>query len=127
MFMENSEDRMFKDLLTDYAAPVADEGFSDHVLASLPRTRDTQRLKLAAIGSAFFMASLIFIAQLPSLFRLLARIQTPKSDTPHLLVPDITGELATLMQNLTGNPIYLVMAGTILLMVMWMAGTLANE
>jgi hypothetical protein len=127
MFMENSEDRIFKDLLADYSAPISDEGFSDHLLAALPRTRDTRRLKLAAIGSAFIMASLIFAAQLPSLFRLLARAQTPTSGSNHLLIPDITGGLAALMQNLTSNPSYLMAAGAALLMVMWMMGTLINE
>jgi len=68
MMMQNPDDNLFKDLLSDYAEPVADEGFSDAVLKTIEtETRKVDRIRRVSIYGACFVGGAIAASQLPAL------------------------------------------------------------
>ena len=45
MMVDNTENNEFRELLSDYAAPVGDDGFSEHVLMQAHAPRNTGAIK----------------------------------------------------------------------------------
>jgi hypothetical protein len=87
MMHDNAEDRMFKDLLGDYAAPMDDNGFSANVLAKLETTVDVTRMariKSAMVGSAAIVGTAFAGLQLPALWRFVSGLSVPTLDVPKI-------------------------------------------
>ena len=74
---EDTEDKMFKDLLSDYAAPTADNGFSEKVMANLEPRPDHTRLKALMVGGAGLIGAVIAGLQLPGFWNYLTGISVP--------------------------------------------------
>ena len=80
MMMQNSDehflgDNLFKDMLSDYAAPVADEGFSQNVLAAVEAaTKREERIRRVSIYGASFVGGLIAASQFPALLAMAAKV-----------------------------------------------------
>ena len=73
MMMQTPDDNLFQDLLSDYAAPVADDGFTQSVIAQIDRdTIKTERLRRGLIYSACFIGGTIAATQFPALIKILA-------------------------------------------------------
>lgn len=76
MMMQNPDDKLFKDLLSDYAAPVAEDGFSDSVLKTIEaETRKVERIRRFSICGASFVGGVIAASQFPALITLAAKIK----------------------------------------------------
>lgn len=82
MMHDNSEDKMFKDLLGDYAAPADDDGFSAALLANLPAEPNPARIKSLLVGSAAAVGGAIAMMQVPALWTYLKGVSVPKLPTP---------------------------------------------
>ena len=118
---ENTEDKMFQQLLGDYAAPADDNGFSDRVLASLPKARNTKLIKSVMVGGAGALGAAIASAKLPALWSYVigAKIPTlPKVETPSVDISIISNYG---LMNSSYGPVIL---GLGILLVLWMGQTL---
>jgi len=83
MMMQNPDDNLFADMLSDYAAPVADDGFSDTVLNAIEtEARKVERIRRFSIYGACFIGGLIAASQLPAFlgFVLWAALDRKASD-----------------------------------------------
>jgi len=78
MMIDNTENNEFTDLLSDYAAPIEDDGFSDHVLSQTQIAKKTAPLKPIMIGSAALLAALIAVPQLAGLRHLISGVKLPE-------------------------------------------------
>ena len=70
--MQNSDDffgdKLFQDLLADYAAPVEDDGFTQKLLENVEaETKRVERIRRVSIYGACFTGGVIAAAQLPAL------------------------------------------------------------
>lgn len=75
MMMQNSDDNLFSELLSDYAAPVRDDGFSDAVLrAAGAEDRKIERVRRFSIYGASFVGGIIAAIQIPMLVSLVSKI-----------------------------------------------------
>jgi len=75
MMMQQPDDNLFADLLSDYAAPVADEGFSDTVLKTVSsETLKLKRIRHISIYGACFIGGIIAASQFPALINMIAKI-----------------------------------------------------
>lgn len=71
MMMTNPEDDMFGDLLSDYAAPLPDEGFSARILEDIEaQQRHARRVKRRVLAGAVVLGGAIAASQVPALVRL---------------------------------------------------------
>ena len=99
MLMQNngpkkSDDTDFAALLSNYAAPAADDGFSQAVLTSIDiaalqaaQTRQT-KLRLYSLYGAAFLGGAVASLQLPSLMGLLGRVSFMNAEAtamPHIV------------------------------------------
>lgn len=76
MMMQNPDDNLFQDLLSDYAAPVAEDGFSDAVIKSIEaESRKVERIRRFSIYGACFIGGLIAASQIPALVNMTAKIK----------------------------------------------------
>jgi len=76
MMMQNPDDNLFADMLSDYAAPVADEGFSDMVLNTIQaEARKVERIRRFSIYGACFVGGVIAATQLPALVAMASKIK----------------------------------------------------
>lgn len=83
MMMQQPEDNLFADMLADYAAPVADDGFSEAVLQSLEsKTRREDYIRKGFIYGASFIGGLIAATQLPALMEMAAKIELASPALP---------------------------------------------
>lgn len=83
MMMQNPDDNLFQDLLSDYAAPVADDGFSHAVLQTIEaQTRKVERIRKVSIYSACFAGGIIAATQIPMLVSLAAKINISLPNLP---------------------------------------------
>ena len=75
MMMQNSDDNLFTELLSDYVAPVRDDGFSDAVLkAASAEGRKIERVRRFSIYGASFVGGIIAAIQIPMLVSLVSKI-----------------------------------------------------
>jgi LPXTG-motif cell wall-anchored protein len=83
MMMQNPNDNLFKDLLSDYAAPVTDDGFSASVLKIIEaETRKVERIRRFSIYGACFVGGLIAASQFPELIAMIAKIKIAAPTLP---------------------------------------------
>jgi len=119
MMSDNSEDKIFKDLLSDYARPVPDGGFSAAVLTRCARRKDNRVLKTVTIGSAALVGGLIAAAQLPALLQLTSKFSVPEIPTSKLATIDVN----TLASTIFASPF---MLATALLVILWFCATVLS-
>jgi len=82
MMVDNTENNEFRELLSDYAAPISDDGFSDHILMQAHAPRHTGAIKNLMVGIAALLATFLAIPQLGKLKHLLAGVQLPELGLP---------------------------------------------
>lgn len=83
MMMQNPNDNLFQDLLSDYAAPVADDGFSESVLqAARANTRKVERIRRISIYGACFIGGTIAASQFPALLAMARKVTLPTPAIP---------------------------------------------
>jgi len=110
MMMSEPENNLFKELLSDYAAPVADNGFTDALMQEIQlRQQKRERLRRSLLGTAFFVGGIIAATQVPNLVNLLAQY------SPSL--PELkTGELMTTAKT---SPLWSLLGVTVFGFVLW--------
>jgi len=109
---EDTENKMFKDLLSDYAAPAADNGFSEEVLAGLEAQPDHSRLKTRLVGGAGLIGAVIAGMQLPGLWNYLSGMSVP--NVQPLSTPQVNTGLFSTSYGMAA-------VGIILLLGFWIA------
>jgi len=78
MMMQNPEDTLFKDLLSDYAAPTPDDGFTQSVMSTIDaetirtETIKIERLRRGLIYGSSFVGGAIAATQFPALLKIIA-------------------------------------------------------
>ena len=85
MMIDEPENNEFRELLSDYAQPIDDDGFAAHVLAQSPKNKPQQNtalLKNFMLSGATLMATLIAVPQLGKLQQLIAGIKLPEITLP---------------------------------------------
>jgi len=82
MMVDNTENNEFRELLSDYAAPIGDDGFSEHVLMQAHAPQNIGAIKNLMVGTAVLLATLTAIPQLGKLKLLLGEIQLPELALP---------------------------------------------
>jgi len=83
MMMQTPDDNLFKDMLSDYAAPVADDGFSLSVIEAIEaETRKVERIRRFSIYGACFVGGVIAATQLPGLITMTAKIKLAAPSIP---------------------------------------------
>ena len=76
--MQNPEDNLFKDLLSDYVAPIADDGFTKSVMRSINAENQYEStLRRGLILGACAIGGLMAAIQLPALFKLIGQTFSP--------------------------------------------------
>ncbi|MBL4869456.1 MAG: hypothetical protein JKX72_00740 [Robiginitomaculum sp.] len=117
MMQDNFDDKMFKDLLNEYAAPMDDAGFSDAVMAGLmpPKPRKAYFVGIAAALGGGYAA-----LQVPNLWRYISAINLPTLNIPKLDIPQI--ETASSM-----SPYTLVSGTLFMLIFIWLCSVFLLE
>ena len=115
---ENTEDKMFAELLSDYARPATDNGFSEFVLASMPRSQSQKRLKSLLVGGAGALGAAIAATQMKGLIGLVQAVNLPTLKTPSV---DMTSLANSSLMSSAYAPVFL---GLGLLVALWMAQNL---
>ena len=95
MMQDPIEDKQFENLLSDYAAPVDDDGFSARVMAQLPdeqnsahnTTEISAQLRRTFIGGGAIVGGAIAATQVPALARLLGKVKLPDISASEMSVP----------------------------------------
>lgn len=78
MMMQNPEDNLFKDLLSEYVAPIEDDGFTKSVMRSIEYEIPSRTtLRRGLIFGACAIGGLIAAFQLPALFELMGQTISP--------------------------------------------------
>lgn len=116
MMQDNTEDNMFNALLSDYAAPVSDGGFSESVLEKLPTTQISNPLKAKFVSIAALVGGGFAALQIPSLWQYISSLQLPSISVPNLGV----GQIETLA---TGSPYTMVATVLFAIMMIWLCST----
>ena len=81
--MQQPDDNLFADMLSDYAAPVAEDGFSDSVLKKIEaETRKVERIRRVAIYGSCFVGGIIAASQLPALVNMTTKINLATPSFP---------------------------------------------
>ena len=85
MMMQNPDDNLFKDLLSDYAAPVAEDGFSESVLKAIDlEARKVERIRRVSIYGACFVGGAIAASQFPALIAMAAKFKLAVPTLPQI-------------------------------------------
>jgi len=83
MMMQNPNDNLFQDLLSSYAEPVADDGFSESVLKTIEaETRKVERIRRFSIYGACFVGGVIAASQFPGLLAMTSKIKLAAPTIP---------------------------------------------
>jgi hypothetical protein len=114
---ENTEDKMFQQLLGDYAAPAEDNGFSDLVLSSLPQPRNTRLIKSVMVGGAGAIGAVIASAKLPALWAYVSGVKLPA--LPTVETPTVNMDVLA-NSSLLSSPYAPALLGVIVLSALWM-------
>ncbi|PHR93566.1 MAG: hypothetical protein COA69_02695 [Robiginitomaculum sp.] len=118
MMQENSEDKIFQDLLSDYSAPVEDKGFSSYVMSNLPTATSTHKsLKRAIVGCAALVGGIFATMQIPAFWRYVNSMSLPKVDVPQM-------NLASIDTSTLGSSYTLAAAACMAMLCVWFASTL---
>lgn len=73
--MQTPDDNLFQNMLAEYAAPIADDGFSQNVIASLEAAgKREERIRRVSIYGASFVGGLIAASQFPALLSIVAKV-----------------------------------------------------
>ncbi len=86
MMVDNTENNEFRELLSDYAQPISDDGFSEHVLMQANKPKNAALIKNLMVGGAALMAAFIAVPQLDKLIHLLGQL-VGSVKLPELSVP----------------------------------------
>lgn len=114
MMHENTDDKMFQDLLSDYAAPVDDNGFGARVMEGLPKRTPP---KAYFVGAGAIAGGAIAARQLPALWNYIGGLKLPSVPVPAMK----TEHVQSMVQNLP--PSMLMAAGLVVMTVLWFAGS----
>ncbi|RZV43814.1 MAG: hypothetical protein EX271_03115 [Acidimicrobiales bacterium] len=118
---EDTEEKMFKDLLSDYAQPAKDNGFSEFVLATLPQPQSHKRLKSFMVGGAGALGGVIALTQLKGLWTYASGVKIPK--LPAIETPSM--EIGTLANSSLMSSSYgPLILGLGMLLTLWIAQVL---
>ncbi len=122
MMHDNFDDKMFKDLLGDYAAPLAEDGFSHSVMASLPqRDKVENKLRSVFISTGAIIGGGIAAAQIPAVWGYISGVKLPTLTVPNM-------DIAQLETAASSSPSYmLIAAGLMALMIFWLGSALLLE
>lgn len=82
MMVDNTENNEFRELLSEYSAPIDDDGFSEHILMQTHTPRNVTAIKTLMIGIAALLAAFTAIPQLGKLQHLIASIRLPDIALP---------------------------------------------
>ncbi len=87
MMVDNTENNELRELLSDYAAPISDDGFSDYVLMQAHALQNqaphnTSAIKNLMVGTAAVLAAFTAIPQLGKLKQLLGGVKLPELTLP---------------------------------------------
>ncbi len=83
MMMQNPDDNVFQDILSEYAAPVEEDGFTQSVLESIKaESKRIRRIRSVAIYGACFIGGLIAASQFPALMALIGEIDIALPSIP---------------------------------------------
>lgn len=83
MMMNQPDDNLFQDLLSDYAAPTVDDGFTQSVMHDIEaRSKRIEKLRRGLIYSACFIGGIIAAIQLPALLNMTAKINIVLPEVP---------------------------------------------
>ena len=82
MMVDDTENNEFRELLSDYAEPVSDDGFSEHVLLQANAPQNTGKIKTLMVGSAALMAGFIALPQVGKLVQLVSGVTLPEVSLP---------------------------------------------
>ena len=118
---EDTEDKMFQQLLGDYAAPADDNGFSDLVLASLPQARNTKLIKSVMVGGAGAIGAVIASAKLPALWAYVSVVKLPA--LPAIETPAVNMDVLA-NSSLLSSPYAPALLGVIVLSALWIGQVL---
>lgn len=100
----------------DYAAPAEDNGFSDHVLANLPKPRDARRLKSVLVGGAGALGAVIASAKVPALWSYMSGFNLPAFPVVETPAVDMS---ALANSSLVASPYAPFLLGMFVLLVLW--------
>lgn len=130
MMHETPEDDMFTALLSEYSAPIQDNGFSANMMAMIA-SQDTQAtvnaikhktIKAMIIGSSAVIGGAYAALQIPSLLRIIRDVSLPKID---ITMPTVSGlNVPTIDPTLFSSSYMMAAAAIIAIMFIWLAGTL---
>lgn len=77
--MNSPEDSVFKDMLSGYAAPIDDAGFTDNLLAVIDAKKARlHRMKFLFLASGCFLGGVLAATQFKSALGLLRQISLPE-------------------------------------------------
>lgn len=97
MMMQQPDDNLFKDMLAEYAAPVADDGFTQSLLGNIEaETKRVERIRRVSIYGSCFVGGVIAASQFPALITMAAKV---KLASP--VIPD-TGSIPLSQWSLAG-------------------------
>lgn len=82
MMVDNTEDNEFRELLSDYAEPISDDGFSEHVLMQTYAPQNVGRIKNIMVGGAALLAAFMAVPQLGKLKQLVGGVKLPELSLP---------------------------------------------
>jgi len=83
MMMTQPDDNVFQDVLSDYAAPVADDGFTQSIMRGIDaESQRTQNLRRGLIYGACFVGGMIAATQLPGLMTLIGGLDVALPPVP---------------------------------------------
>jgi len=82
MMVDDTENNEFRELLSDYAEPISDDGFSEHVLMQANAPQNIGTIKRFMVGGATLMAALVAVPQLSKLLQLLGGVKLPELSIP---------------------------------------------
>lgn len=75
MMMQNPDDTLFTDMLSNYCAPVEDAGFTQALMADIrAEERRLKSLRRITIGAACFIGGMVAATQFPALGDIIANI-----------------------------------------------------
>ncbi|PHR60192.1 MAG: hypothetical protein COA43_07800 [Robiginitomaculum sp.] len=130
MMHETPEDDMFTALLSEYSAPIKDNGFSADMMAMVV-TQDTlvtvtaakhKKIKTVIVGSSAIIGGAYAALQIPNLLRIIQGVSLPKID---ITMPTVSGFSVPSVDPTLFSSSYMMAAAAMLgMMFIWLAGTL---
>lgn len=82
MMVDDTENNEFRELLSDYAEPISDDGFSEHVLLQASAPQNVGRIKNIMVGGAALMAAFVAVPQVGKLVQMVGGVKLPELSLP---------------------------------------------